>query len=83
MRSVDVYKLGLVVGYNRDALPGAGSCIFMHIWNGPGHGTAGCTAMEEARLKELVSWLNAEEHPVLIQMPEASYRALKSAWGLP
>jgi zinc D-Ala-D-Ala dipeptidase len=83
MRSVDVYRIGLVVDYNSDALAGAGSCIFMHIWNGPGKGTAGCTAMEEARLKELVNWLNAEQHPVLIQMPETVYRALRNAWQLP
>jgi D-alanyl-D-alanine dipeptidase len=83
MRTIPVYKLGLVVGYNSDALPGAGSCIFMHIWNGSGNGTAGCTAFEEASLKEIVNWLSADQHPVLIQMPEPTYRSLGKAWQLP
>src|SRR5262249_5107982 len=45
MRAVDLYRLGMVVSYNTERpVPGEGSCIFLHIWQGPGQGTAGCTA---------------------------------------
>src|SRR5262249_3777623 len=54
MRTVDVYKEGLEVNYNSEHVAGAGSCIFMHIWRGPGRGTAGCTAMGEDKLLEIM-----------------------------
>ncbi len=83
MRSIDVYKEGLVVNYNVDHIPADGSCIFMHIWKGPGHGTAGCTAMDEDKLKEVMSWLDEAKKPVLVQFPEPIYKHLKSSWNLP
>lgn len=83
MRSVDVYKEGLVVNYNADHVPDAGSCIFMHIWKGAGHGTAGCTAMDEDKLTEMMHWLDEKKKPVLVQLPEAMYKDVKDKWGLP
>ena len=83
MRTVDAYKEGLVVNYNDQHVPGAGSCIFMHIWSGAGHGTAGCTAMEEGKLQEMLSWLDESKKPVLIQLPAAMYKDVKDAWKLP
>jgi len=83
MRTIAVYKVGLVVNYNHQHTPGAGSCIFMHIWHGPGRGTAGCTAMDESKLQELLSWLDASQYPVLIQLPQAMYEELKTTWKLP
>jgi L,D-peptidoglycan transpeptidase YkuD (ErfK/YbiS/YcfS/YnhG family) len=64
MREVAGYRAGVVVTYNgartragrarlggrgAGAVPGRGSCIFLHVWDGPGRTTAGCTAMEAAR----------------------------------
>lgn len=83
MRTIEGYKLGIVVGYNAENVPGAGSCIFMHIWNGPGQGTAGCTAMEGAKLAELADWLDTTKSPVLIQFPARVYEAIRHGWGLP
>jgi len=83
MRTVDQYQHGVIVNYNDERLPGAGSCIFMHIWSGPGHGTAGCTAMEEETLLEMLSWLDPEKKPVIIQLPAKIYKDLKSSWSLP
>jgi D-alanyl-D-alanine dipeptidase len=83
MRTIDVYKLGAVVDYNSPKVPGSGSCIFLHIWKGPGHGTAGCTAMEESHVQELSTWLDASKHPVLVQLPAPIYQSLKQAWQLP
>ena len=84
MRSVEGYRWGLVVRHN-DAPPvaGRGSCIFLHIWAGPGKGTAGCTAMEEERLTELLRWLDPKRLPLLVQLPEAEYARLRAAWRLP
>lgn len=83
MRTIDVYKLGGVVDYNSPKVPGAGSCIFLHIWKGQGHGTAGCTAMEEAHIQELAGWLKEKQHPIIIQLPAPLYESVKDPWQLP
>ncbi|BAF72075.1 L,D-transpeptidase family protein [Sulfurovum sp. NBC37-1] len=64
----DYYKYGIVVNHNhideKGAIPGAGSCIFLHIKKVP---TAGCTVMNEREMKSLIKWLDAEKNPLLIQ----------------
>ena len=84
MRSVEGYRWGLVVRHNaQPPVAGRGSCIFLHIWAGPGHGTAGCTALEEENLTELLRWLDPKKSPLLVQLPEAEYTRLRAAWRLP
>ncbi|MCU0449450.1 MAG: hypothetical protein MUC97_06320 [Bernardetiaceae bacterium] len=86
MRRADVlYKYGLVVHYNTgpQAEPGAGSCIFIHIWSGPGRGTAGCTALPEADLLGLLRWLDPNKRPVLVQGPQTVVAELARHYGLP
>lgn len=84
MRSVDGYRWGLVVRHNaQPPRPGGGSCIFLHVWAGPGRGTAGCTAMEEASLRELLGWLDPKRGPLLVQLTEAEYARLRAEWRLP
>jgi D-alanyl-D-alanine dipeptidase len=84
MRRDDVlYKWGVVVGHNPSAIPGAGSCIFLHIWKGPSSPTVGCTAMPEADLRRLLRWLNPTQRPVLVQMPRAAYRSVRAKYNLP
>ena len=84
MRSVEGYRWGLVVRHNAaPPVAGHGSCIFLHVWAGPGHGTAGCTAMEEASLTELLRWLDPKKGPLLVQLPEDEYARLRAAWRLP
>ena len=52
----DRYKWLVVVGYNmKEPKPGAGSCIFMHIWRSPGKATVGCTAMAEKDIVEIIT----------------------------
>ncbi len=83
MRSIMEYRWGAVVGYNmQEPKPGDGSCIFLHVWDGPGKGTSGCTAMPEREMKRLVPWL-ASGHALLVQMPEAEYKARQNEWRLP
>jgi len=80
----EYYRWGLVVEHNVDpATPGSGSCIFLHIWGGPGRGTAGCTAMERPELETVLAWLDPQRYPLLIQMPAAEYETLRGKWQLP
>jgi len=78
------YHWGVVVDYNtRPAVPGRGSCVFLHIGGDDGRGTAGCTAMSEPMLKALMLWLDPAQAPVLVQVPLEAYGALRTAWALP
>lgn len=82
MRSIDLYRWGVVVPYNmQNTKPGAGSCIFLHIAPASGNGTAGCTAMPEANIEEIVHWIG--KGAVLVQMPEAAYAKMKGTLGTP
>jgi len=84
MRRDDVlYKWGVVVDHNRATIPGAGSCIFLHIWKSSSTPTTGCTAMQESDLVRLLRWLDPAQHPILVQMPRAAYRSLRTKYGLP
>ena len=79
-----VYRLGIWVSHN-DAppVPGGGSCIFIHIWQGPGVPTVGCTAMDAANLELLLRWLVPRARPVLVQATRAAYEPLRASLGLP
>jgi hypothetical protein len=96
MRAVAGSRAGVVVGYNgawtragalrartpdgtRPA-PGRGSCIFLHVWDGPGRPTAGCTAMDAAAMREVLAWLDPAARPALVQLPATA--RLGAAAGL-
>jgi L,D-peptidoglycan transpeptidase YkuD (ErfK/YbiS/YcfS/YnhG family) len=77
------YRLGFVVEHNGQAVPRAGSCIFAHLWKTPDTPTAGCTAMAPQTMDRLLRWLQPEQAPVFILLPEAERRRLRRSWGLP
>jgi D-alanyl-D-alanine dipeptidase len=78
------YRLGVVIEHNTSPpVPGGGSCVFMHIWLGPEHGTTGCTAMSESDIETVLAWLDAQAHPILVQLPQPEYARLREAWHLP
>ncbi|MEZ5289051.1 MAG: L,D-transpeptidase family protein [Vicinamibacterales bacterium] len=84
MREVgEAYRWGVVVDYNTPAVSGRGSCIFLHIGDPDGTGTAGCTAMPVDDLREVMAWLDPSRAPVVVQLPRAAYDALRSEWALP
>ena len=84
LRSDDLYHWGILVDHNAaPAVAGGGSCIFMHIWRGPGQPTVGCTAMPQAELESLIAWLDPARMPLLVQLPEAQYKSLRKRWHLP
>ncbi len=72
------YEWGIEVEYNKNpVVPGAGSCIFFHVWADNHRATAGCTAMDKENLISLMTLLNPLENPLLIQMPVKNYRLLR------
>lgn len=84
MRREDgLYRLGVVVRHNRDALPERGSCIFLHLERAPGSGTAGCTSMDMPVLRNIILWLDPAKHPLLIQVPSQSLPAVRKLLDIP
>ena len=80
---VQPYRWGAVVGHNPNQVPGAGSCIFLHVWEGAGVATSGCTAMPEDQMLRLLRWLDRNKKPILVQLPVEEYRRVRTAWKLP
>jgi len=84
LRPDALYGWGLFVDHNvAPTVPGAGSCIFRHIWSGASSSTAGCTATAETELEAVIAWLDPAAHPVLVQLPRAAFDAHRSDWSLP
>lgn len=77
------YKLGFVIEHNPAHRAGAGSCIFAHLWKAPGEATAGCTAMAEPAMQQLLGWLDPKRKPVFVLMPVAELERLRQPWELP
>lgn len=82
-RDDDLYALAIVVAHNTEPTrPGAGSCIFLHLWEGPEKGMSGCTAMPVNALQELATWLEPDA-AALVALPRSEYEVLKRPWHLP
>ena len=83
MRRADgLYDWVVVVGHNEARAPGAGSCIFLHVWRSPRSPTVGCTAMPKATLAALMTWIDPEA-AVLVVLPEPVRKAVGAEIGLP
>lgn len=84
MRQVPGYHWGLMINYNTaKPIPGKGTCIFMHIWQGPTIGTSGCIAMTPENIKQILSWLNPNKNPLIVVLPKDEYVKLQQRWQLP
>ncbi|RYD38293.1 MAG: hypothetical protein EOP86_01255 [Verrucomicrobiaceae bacterium] len=67
MRRADgLYDEGVAIAHNPANRPGAGSCIFLHIRQGPGVGTSGCTALSREDMRLILRWLDPAESPRLV-----------------
>jgi len=75
MRRIDnLYQWGIIIDYNRmPIIPGRGSCIFLHLWRDPTTPTAGCTAMSLPTMEKLLTWLDIDKKPVLVQLPQHEF----------
>jgi len=82
-RQDELYAIAIVVEHNtRQTEPGAGSCIFIHVWRGPDSGMTGCTAMPFETLEAFANWLKPNA-TALVALPRSEYDALQRSWGLP
>jgi len=77
------YKYGIVVRHNPRAIPGKGSCIFLHLMTADSSATTGCTAMGEANMLFLMQWLDPDKHPLFVELPAAAFREYLLNWSLP
>lgn len=78
------YDLGIFVAHNSNPVQkGGGSCIFLHIWKDAETATSGCTATSREQLERTLKWIDAAKNPVLIQLPEDSYKQFQAQWKLP
>lgn len=80
------HALKLFIAHNAPpkVVPGAGSSIFFHIWRGGGtKPTAGCTTMDEAKLRDLIAKLDPAQRPLYVLLPKAEYEKYRASWKLP
>lgn len=87
MKQTDpAHALKLFIAHNAPpkVVPGAGSSIFFHIWRaGGGKPTAGCTTMDETRLRDLIARIDPAKRPLYVLLPKAEYEKFRAAWKLP
>jgi L,D-peptidoglycan transpeptidase YkuD (ErfK/YbiS/YcfS/YnhG family) len=60
----EAYRQAIVVDYNINRTPGAGSAIFLHV--ATGGPTAGCISIPESGLMTILGWLNPVENPMIV-----------------
>lgn len=77
------YKLGFVIEHNAKQVPAGGSCIFAHLWKSANSTTAGCTAMSEPVMHDLLEWLDRGKRPRFVLLPRDEYERVRIAWQLP
>jgi len=86
-RGDELYRWVVLIDHNGitsgDTAPGAGSCIFFHVWAGPDRPTVGCTALARPALEALMTWLDPGASPVVVLLPADRYAALRPTWLLP
>jgi D-alanyl-D-alanine dipeptidase len=82
-RKDELYSWVVDIGHNVSRVPNGGSCIFFHVWSKAAEDsvTAGCTAMAEPRLAQLLAGL--EPTAIYVLLPRAEYAALAADWDLP
>ena len=49
----------------------------------PSATTAGCTAFDDPVMERLLQFLDPALRPVLVQLPQGTYRTLAPEWELP
>jgi L,D-peptidoglycan transpeptidase YkuD (ErfK/YbiS/YcfS/YnhG family) len=84
MREISLYTVGFTVNHNfPNPRVGAGSAIFFHVWRNAFSGTGGCTAMDKEDLMSVLSWLNEDKKPLIVQLPVATYEEWQKEHHLP
>jgi L,D-peptidoglycan transpeptidase YkuD (ErfK/YbiS/YcfS/YnhG family) len=87
MKQTDpAHALKLFIAHNAPpkVIPGGGSSIFFHIWRSGGtKPTAGCTTMDEKKLRELIARIDPKRKPLYVLLPKAEYDKYRGEWKLP
>ena len=87
MKQTDpAHALKLFIAHNAPPRvePGGGSSIFFHIWRAGGSKpSAGCTTMDEAKLRSLIAKIDPTKRPVYVLLPKQEYQAYRDKWKLP
>lgn len=85
LRTDGLYKYGMVTDYNYyNAVPKAGSAIFIHIWRNSHTGTEGCIAFDEATLLDIIKHLNqVQSASILITTLERYNNYYQAEYHLP
>jgi uncharacterized protein YijF (DUF1287 family) len=82
-RDDNLYELAIEIEHNRAPIEaGRGSCIFLHVWAGPGVPVSGCTGIDKVALSSIARWLERDA-ALLVALPKSEYAALRASWGLP
>jgi L,D-peptidoglycan transpeptidase YkuD (ErfK/YbiS/YcfS/YnhG family) len=85
-QSDPAHALKLYIGHNSHphTIPGDGSSIFFHIWRAGGaKPTAGCTTMDETKLRQLIARIDPSRNPIYVLLPTSEYAKFRKAWKLP
>lgn len=65
-RTDDLYKFGIIIEYNtKQVIRGKGSAIFIHVSRKPGAPTAGCIAIAEKQMQNLIRWVDPNKQPII------------------
>lgn len=72
-----LYKYGVHIRYNDNPIvKGKGSAIFLHTWRSESSPTAGCVAISEQNLKNVLLWLNESKKPKIVISKEDTLQQL-------
>lgn len=81
MWRIGLYRSGLVIRNATSREKRGGSCIFLHVWKGPGRPTAGCIAATEDHVQAVQLLFDGAPSAVAI-LPEAGHGRVAGC-GLP
>jgi len=63
----NAYKYCMVIEYNTNpVVKGKGSAIFFHLRNSEMGTTAGCVAISEPDILQILKWLDPDKHPMIL-----------------
>ena len=80
----DSFAWGIVVGHNTSGTDmRSGGCVFLHLEAGGRGSVSGGTAMPAEAMESLLSGLDPNSDPVLVQLPRKEYELLREPWSLP
>jgi L,D-peptidoglycan transpeptidase YkuD (ErfK/YbiS/YcfS/YnhG family) len=78
----EVNRWGLVLGAYEQGPP-PGNCQLVQLWTEPGKPTGGNIGCHEARVLELLAWLDPSANPAVAVLPAGEVETMRAAWGLP